>query len=170
MGFIMSEWDISIGSLLDLFNLRFAPPQGPNPGGPLEGGITEMVALQREFGVFKEGRPFAESARLLGLGGLSNNLAKNRWFTLLETLARSESDVAGVNGDQRIVRALIDNLTSEKPLPCYLKAHDSREKGMRRVIILPNDKPLGYMTQEFLTISLPMEPRRATRPSRRKSA
>ena len=65
------------------------------------GGISEMAALQREFQIFKEGRPFAQSAALLGLGGLMNNRAENRWLDLLTDLSTYDSDVDGENGDQR---------------------------------------------------------------------
>jgi hypothetical protein len=146
-----------IGMFLDLFNLRFAPEEGS--GSAVYGGITEMVALQKEFQIFKVGRLFAESARLLGLGGLYNNTAKNRWITLLTDLPGYESDKPGENGDQRVVNALIANLAAEQPLPCFMRAHDSRVGGDRRVIVDVHSRPLFYLEQPYLTISLPMRPR-----------
>jgi len=166
----MGEWDTSIGSLFDLFNLRFAPAQQGKPGQPskedaaLYGGITEMAALQKEFQIFRVGRPFAESARVLGLGGLDNNLVKNRWMTLLADLASYDSDKADENGDQRIVNALIANLAQEVPHPCFLRSHSSNGELGRRVVVTGDDRPLHYMDQAYLTISIPMLPRTAPRP------
>jgi hypothetical protein len=162
----MGEWDTHIGSLLELFNLRFAPQQEPKEDSPLYGGITEMIALQREFQIFKVGRPFVESARLLGLGGLSNNLVKNRWLKLLADLSSYDSDKAGENGDQRIVNALIANFERPDPLPCFMLSHDSRGKDARRVLVQDGARPLHYVEQPYIAISLPMRPRRPA-PARR---
>ena len=165
----MGEWDAHIGSLLELFNLRFAPVQDAKEESPLYGGISEVAALQSEFEIFKAGRPFVESARLLGLGGLANNIVKNRWLKLLAELATYESDRAGENGDERIVNALIENLKLPEPLPCYMQAHDSRGKDARRVIVQDSHRPLHYIEQAYLTISLPMRPRTIRSPRRAKS-
>jgi hypothetical protein len=51
------------------------------------GGIVEMAALQEEFNIFRTDRPFSDSASLLGLGGIYNSTAKNRWMDLLSNLA-----------------------------------------------------------------------------------
>jgi hypothetical protein len=157
VGAFMKEDDIYIGTFLDLFNLRFAPEQTVEG---LSGGISEMVFLQGEFQIFQKGRTFADSAKLLGLGGYGNNKAKNRWFDLLVNLTKVASDKAGETGDQRIVNALIANLGKKKnSLPCYMMAHDSREKDANRVYVRENDRPLFYLEQLYLTISLPMKPR-----------
>jgi hypothetical protein len=160
MGFLMKDDDIYIPSLLNLFNLRFGPAQGSWERSPLYGGILEIAALQREFQIFRVGRPFAQSAALLGLGGLTNNQTKNRWLELLTDLATYDSDEAGVNGDQRIVGALIANFNTESPKPCFMEAHDSRKEDARRVFVRDNDTPLFYIEEpKYLTISLPMKPR-----------
>jgi hypothetical protein len=152
MGALMKEHDIYIGTFLDLFNLRFAPtPSGLNEESAY-GGLAEMIALQKEFEIFKPKRPFSESAALLGLGGLYNAQAKNRWFKLLRSLPDS--------GDQKIADALLANFKKRQPLPCYMLAHDLRVKGENRVIIAESDNPLFYLEQEYLTISLPMAPKR----------
>ena len=153
MGALMKEHDIYIGTFLDLFNVRFAPtPFAPNPE-TVYGGIAEMIALQKEFDIFKPKRPFSESAALLGLGGMYNAQAKNRWFTLLRSLPDG--------GDQKIADALLANFKKKQPpLPCYMLAHDLRVKGENRVIISESTNPLFYLEQEYLTISLPMAPKR----------
>ena len=53
MGWFMKEHDIYIGSMLDELNLRFAPSQGL---ATHQGGIDEMVALQKEFKILKKER------------------------------------------------------------------------------------------------------------------
>lgn len=158
MGAFMKEDDLYIGSFLELFNLRFGLEQDERG---LFGGISEMAALQREFKIFQKGRAFVESAKLLGLGGLHNNRAKNRWLTLLANLSELPSDKKGENGDQRIVNALIANFAGKNPLPCFMKAHDARKaRPGPRVIVLEKDQPIFYIEKTYLTISLPMKPRK----------
>jgi hypothetical protein len=158
MGALVGQDDIYIGSFLELFNLRFGFEQDEVEFDG--GGISEMAALQREFEIFKKGRKFVDSAKLLGLGGLHNNRAKNRWFKLLDWLSTLPSDEDDKTGDERIVSALIKNFASKKPLPCFMTAHDSRDKsghGLKVVVIEP-DKPIFYIDRPYLTISLPMAP------------
>ena len=157
MGFIMREHDIHIGTFLDLFNMRFAPSQGT--ADTLYGGINEIVALQKEFEIFRPGRAFVECARLLGLGGAVNHAAKSRWMIYLAGFPNYQSNVPGENGDQRIVNALIANLAASSPLPCYMLSHDARPAGQGRVIVEESSQPLFYLEQKYLTISLPMRPR-----------
>jgi hypothetical protein len=151
MGAFMKEHDICIGSLLELFNVRFAPTPF-SATAEFYGGIEEMKALQEEFDIFRPKRPFSEGAALLGLGGCGCCAdVKNRWFRLLRNLPD--------DGDQKISDVLAANLGKKKPLPCYMQAHDSRPKGENRVKIVENDTPLFYLDEEYLTISLPMAPR-----------
>ncbi len=159
MGAFMKEDDIYIGTFLDLFNVRFAAtPFSPNPD-TVFGGIDEMAKLQEEFEIFKPKRPFSDSAALLGLGGIYNALAKNRWLKLLRNLPDG--------GDQKIADALVENFKKKRPLPCYMKSHDLRTKGENRVIINESDDPLFYLEQQYLTISLPMAPK--PRPTAKKA-
>jgi hypothetical protein len=155
MGALMAEDDIYIGPLFDLFNLRFGPEQ--KDVELTAGGVSEIKALQDEFDIFQEGRSFVESAKLLGLGGLQNNRAKNRWFSLLTWLAKVPSDQDGETGDKRIVNALIKNFARKSPLPCFMKAHDSRGPDGLKVIVR-EDEPIFYIKRTYLTISLPMAP------------
>ena len=157
MGQLMQDDDIFIGSLLETLSLRFAPPNGSDP--EYFGGIDEMVALQKEFEVFKVGRSFRDSAAVLNVGGLLNPRARNRWYKLLSELNLYESNVAGENGDVAIVNALIANLSSAKPSPVHFTAHDSRTPDGKRVLVGHNPTPLFYLTQRYLAISLPMKPR-----------
>lgn len=151
MGALMKEDDLYIGTFLDLFNVRFAPTPSTRYPETVYGGIDEMTDLQKEFKIFRPQRPFSESAALLGLGGIYNAQAKNRWLHLLRRLPD--------RGDQKIADALVANFKKRQPLPCYMRAHDSRPKGENRVIIAESDDPLFYLEQEYLTISLPMAPK-----------
>lgn len=180
MGMLMKEDDIYIATFIDLFNLRFAPSQKPqtpqaeaghppprmwdssaphseDPGDWPFGGVAEMAHLQREFQIFRAGRPFWQSAALLGVGGHANPRAKNRWLSLLMWIGTCASDKRGQNGDQRIVNALMANLAKASPLPCYMTAHDMNGPDNGKVIVKEKDRPLFYIEQDFLTISLPMQ-------------
>lgn len=162
MGYFMKEHDIYIGTMLDELNLRFAPSQGKESHF---GGITEMLALQKEFKIFKKGRSFKTSCAVLNLGAF-NNEVKNRWQALLGNLAKHESSVKGVNGDSAIVNAVIKNLASKSPLPIYFTSHDMRgSKENAQVKITDKSQPIHYLEQDYLTISLPMQPISAVKKS-----
>jgi len=150
MGFFLKEDDIYITSLIDLFNVRFAPvPESTELNyESLYGGINEMAALQAQFSIFRTDRPFSDSAAVLGLGGLYNHRAKNRWFKLLKNLPN--------NGDQQIANALVDNFGKAPPLPCFMRAHDVKTEPN---VTITTDQPLFYLQQKYLVISLPMAPR-----------
>lgn len=155
MGFFMKHNDILIGSMLDRLNLRFAPPQGKEM---TYGGIEEMVALQKEFKIFKKGRPFATSVAVLNLNA-HNNDAKNHWQELLGNLSRHKSNKGKLNGDQAIVDSLVRNLAARKPLPVYFTSHDMRlSEENKKVLITDKGRPVFYIERDYLVISLPMMP------------
>ena len=94
-----------------------------------------------------------------------------RWFKLLEDLSSYGSNVGTMDGNKAIVTSLVSNLESAKPLPVHFKAHDSRTTATsRRVLIERPSRPIFYLEQDFLTVSLPMKPRphKKGRPKRRK--
>ena len=157
MGQLMREYDVFIPSFLEMLNLRFAPHEANTP--EWLGGVAEVAALQRELSVFQAGRSFQQSAALLGLGGQMNPQARTRWFALLDDLKNYESSRPGLNGDACIVQAMIENLGMADPLPVHFKAHDSRAQGGRRVIVGEEPRPVFYLEQDYLTVSLPMRPR-----------
>ena len=154
MGWFMKEHDIYIGSMLDELNLRFAAAQGKDTH---HGGIEEMVALQKEFKIFKNGRSFKTSVAALNLGA-RNNEVKNRWYDLVGALSKHDSNRPKQNGDVAIVSALVKNLAAKTPLPVYFTSHDMRgEKVNAQVKITDKDRPVHYLEQDYLTISLPMQ-------------
>ncbi|MCJ0761710.1 hypothetical protein [Variovorax terrae] len=167
MGFFLKEHDIHVAGLLDQLNLRFAPPQGKDTH---YGGIEEMVALQKEFKIFKKGRSFKTSIAVLNIGG-SNNELKNRMHQYFDNLGNHESNKPKQNGDVAIVNALIKNLSAKTPLPVYFAFHDMRaEKGNTRVLITDVSRPLPYFKNDYLTISFPtMAPKAANPVAKKKS-
>jgi hypothetical protein len=156
MGYFMKHNDILIGSMLDQLNLRFAPPQGKEK---TYGGIEEMAGLQKEFGIFKQGRPFAKSVAVLNLAAYNND-AKNHWHDLLGSLHKQKSNRGKLNGDEAIVDALVKNLAAKDPLPVYFSSHDMRQGGEdgKKVLITAKGRPVFYIERDYLVISLPMKP------------
>ena len=157
MGYFLEEHDIYVGSLLDEFNVRFAPSQGK---ATHYGGIEEMAALQKEFKIFKKGRSFKSSIAVLNIGAF-NNEVKTRWHAYLDDLQAYGSNKGASNGDAALVNALMRNLASTAPLPVHFMSHDLRED--KRVIITDKARPLFYMTTDYMTVSLPMQPAAAGR-------
>jgi len=159
MGWFMKEHDVHVENLLGQMNVRF----GPTPDKKTHfGGIAEMAALQKEFKLFKKGRPFQQSIAVLNIGS-SNAEARNRLLEYFGNLSRHDSNVAGQNGDAAIVNAIIRNLASKAPLPVYFTYHDMRaEKGNTRVLITDPSRPVPYFQQDYLTVSLPTKPFAAT--------
>lgn len=154
MGMFMKEHDIYVGSLQEKLNLRFAPNLGTKDQ---YGGLDEMVALQKEFEIFKDGRRFDTSISVLNLTGLSNHDVKNRFHRYLASLRRAKSNVPGLNGDVAIVSAIVRNLAARKPLPVYFELHDlNAAKQNNRVLITEKGRPLFYMKQDYLVVSLPL--------------
>ncbi|MES3001760.1 MAG: hypothetical protein V4787_13790 [Pseudomonadota bacterium] len=154
MGMFMKEHDIYVGTLQEMLNLRFAPSLGTDE---LHGGLDEMVALQKEFGIFKTGRTFQTSISGLNLTGFANAETKNRFLRYLGSLRKVKSNVAGKSGDAAIVDAIMTNLAAKKPLPVYFELHDlAAGKDGNRVLITPKGRPLFYMKQDYLIVSLPL--------------
>ncbi|MRD49516.1 hypothetical protein [Caenimonas koreensis] len=157
MGAFMKEHDIYVGSLQEKLNLRFAPKLDAKTKSPPH-GLQEMVELQKEFEVFKVGRPFERSIALLNLAGSSNAQVTESFHGYLRSLRKAKSNVAGLTGDAAIVKALVANLSAKKPLPVYFELHDrTASKDSDRVIITESARPLFYMKQDYLVISLPLE-------------
>ncbi len=160
MGHFMKDHDIYIGWMLEDLNLRFAPSQGRTTH---IGGIEEMAALQKEFKIFKKGRAFKSSCAALNLGP-RNNEVKTLWQGLLANLARHPSNQKGEDGDSAIVNALMKNLAAKAPLPVYFTSHDMRgDPKNKEVKITPKSRPVYYLEQDYLTISLPMQPKSAVK-------
>ena len=162
MGFYMKDHDIYAGTMLDELNLRFAPSQGKDSH---YGGVDEMVALQKEFKIFKKGRAVKTSCAALNLGARNNEL-KNLWLKYLGNLNKHESNMKGLDGDQAIVAAIVKNLSAAKPLPIFFTSHDMRgDKANTQVKITGVSQPVHYLEQDYLSISMPMQPISAAKKS-----
>ena len=162
MGYFMAYADIQTPSLLDQLNQRFAPAQPDLGGESLYGGIAEMAEIQKEFAIFKKGRPLQQSMRALNLNA-GNNAVRQRWLTLIEGLAKHPSNRDGENGGDAIVNALVENFAAKEPLPVFFTSHDMQGKPVKEspVLITPGARPLHYLETDYLVISLPMQSRQA---------
>lgn len=153
MGVFMKEHDVYVGHLQEQLNLRFAPNLGKNN----QHGLAEMIQLQNEFAIFKEGRTFESSIAALNLAGQTHQDVKDGFHGYLRSLRKVKSNVAGQSGDQAIVKAIAKNLAAKKPLPVYFELHDMNAGDSdNRVLITPSGRPLFYMDQDYLVVSLPL--------------
>jgi len=142
----MKQDDYFIEPLLDILNMRFAPGAA----------IREMASLQKRFGIFKVGRSFRDSVRIINAVG-EDRRANRRWFRLLRWLRQVGSD-SEQNGSERIVSALVENLEGRTPKPVYFTYHVST-KSNPQVQITPNMAAVSFMRDRYLTISIPLIPK-----------
>lgn len=178
MGMFMQQDDSYIQGLLEVLNLRFGtfddvPDTAADKLETSElamrlnaSGIRELQAIQQEFQVFRAGRPLVQSLRALGVGGLWNAHVKRKWYKLLNRLDRIPSEDPALTGGQAIVAALVAHLNDRDPDPVHFRAHDgATQAGGAKVLIIRKDRPVFYMHQTFLTISIPMAARPAVAPA-----
>ncbi|MEN0077020.1 MAG: hypothetical protein AAGC69_21735 [Paracraurococcus sp.] len=160
MGGRMMADDIFVGTFLDMLNLRFAPSMAEEEAEWVT-GIAELAALQKEFEIFRKGRSFSRSVALLSAGGVYNPRAKSRWFRYLDSLGRMKSSEPRLDGDACIVRAILANFAADPMLPVHFTSHpaEGEDEAEWRVLVTAGDRPLHYMAQDYLTVSLPMRPR-----------
>lgn len=160
MGDLLKEQDIHVESFTHQLNMRFAPPAGLKTH---HGGIEELVELQKEFGVFKKGRRLSKSMAVLNIGSTAGNAAKNVLYGYFDGLAKMGSNVAGMNGEEAVVDAILKNLGAKKPLPVYFKYHDmAAPKGDMRVLVTPKARPVSYFNHDFMVLSFPTAAQGAT--------
>ena len=169
MGYFMGYADILIPDLLNQLNLRFAPRQPDVGQERLYGGIDEMAEVQKEFGIFKQGRPLQQSLRALNLLP-TDNAVRQRWLKLIERLADHPSNHNGDNGNEAIVNALLDNFAAARPLPVFFTSHDMQGKPVKEspVLVTHGARPVHYLEVDYLVISLPMQSKEAAARMREK--
>jgi hypothetical protein len=163
MGPRFRQDDHLISSLLDLANLRFArcvtEAASPPLLLPLKDGIDELKSLQHAFDIFSDRHSLADSFAVLGLGGFWNPELKNKFYRYLESLARERFAMNGVDtgeaGDRGIAAALKKNFELDVPYPVYFTTHKSDDDPR---VLASYGKPLVYMEDDYLIISLPMTP------------
>jgi hypothetical protein len=133
--------------ILHKVNTRFAP------GAP----IQEMAQIQKEFQVFSPKNSLQQACRVLNLGPTDHG-ERALYFKYLDRLKRVPSDLPGVNGHDRIVKARQENLESSAPLPMYNKTHRAADD--QRVTVT-RGKPIPHEEQEYIVISIPSVPSKA---------
>lgn len=174
MGALMGQDDAYVGGLLETLNLAFGSYPDALPGAGDErlatneskmalgtSGIREIQAIQAEFKIFDVNRSLVESLRALGVGGLWNPHVKRKWYMALRRLDHYPSNFQGLSGGKAISQALADHLQAAEPDPVHFTAHDARGIGGAQVLVTPKDRPVFYLDQDFLTVSIPLTPRQA---------
>ncbi|HPK31741.1 hypothetical protein [Ottowia sp.] len=160
MGFKLGNHDIYVDNILSLLNLRFAPSLMKLD--PPTGGIEELAALQKEFGIFKKGRPLYKSIQALNLAPHNLDL-QSRVLDYFRDLGNHPSSEAGANGEEAILQAIIRDLESPTPLPIHFTSHamTNRSPADNPVKLAGKGRPLHYMDADYLVISLPLRARPA---------
>ncbi len=121
--------------------------------------LSEMVELQREFGVFSQQHSLQQSFALLGIVPADWS-ERRRWYKFLDFLKTYQSDLSNVNGHDRVIKAFKDNLESEKPLPvsivCHAAADDAR-------VTVGEGRPVVFSLDTHVMVSIPTTPGREAR-------
>lgn len=121
--------------------------------------LVEMVELQREFRVFSLEHSLQQSFALLGIVPADWS-ERRRWYKFLEFLKTYPSDIADVNGHDRVIQAFKDNLESEQALPvsiiCHSAADDPRVKASQ-------GRPVIFSLDTHVVVSIPTTPGREAR-------
>jgi hypothetical protein len=130
--------------ILVMLNQRFGP------GEP----IKEMAGLQKEFQLFAPRRQLRHAFSVLHIVPPDESERK-RWFNFLEHLKTYESDLAGVNGHDRVVKAFQDDLESADPLPVFIQAHAAKDDNR---VTVHTGQPIIFSVDKYLVISIPTTP------------
>jgi len=118
--------------------------------------ITEMAALHKQFRVFTATNRLKDSSALLGIVPDHPGERKD-WGNYLDQVLRTyDSDIAGTNGHDRIVKAYEDNFNRPSPLPVHTTLHPMNND--KRVIVTQG-KPDPLAPVDHVVISIPVQPR-----------
>ena len=116
--------------------------------------LREMVQIHKAFGLYSGKYSLAQASQILNIVP-SDPQERSRVSAFLDKLKGYASDIDGMNGHDRILKAYRDNLESASPLPIHhayhLYAKDKR-------VLVTRAKPIVYENQEYLVISLPTIP------------
>jgi hypothetical protein len=118
--------------------------------------IREMVALQKEFKIFSPRHSLYDSWLVLNIKA-SDPRERARWKNWAENYMKEKvpSDLKGVNGHDRLVRAYQENLESSRPLPMCYRHHLAKEDP--RVLVSTGKGPLFSVVDHIIT-SIPIKP------------
>lgn len=136
--------DSSTTHVLHQLNTRFGA------GDP----ITEMAALHKQFQVFSPTNHLKHTYALLNIAP-TDPRERQRWFAFLDHLKTYPSDMPGVNGHDRVVKAYQDNLESAKPLPVYTTVHAAKDDPK---VLVTTDRPVVFIPEDHIVISIPTMP------------
>jgi hypothetical protein len=139
-GFVAHQ---SVPIVTNVLNERFAP------GDPLD----EMVALQKEFGLFSLQHPLARASALLNIAP-TNPADRQGWFKYLDYLKSIGSEDKAVNGHDRIITAIKQNLEAKKPMPMYFTWHPGRAEP---IVTVRNGQPYIFSSTEFVIVEAPVK-------------
>jgi hypothetical protein len=129
------------GEVLHRINTRYAPGHA----------LGEMVAIQKDYRIFHPKASLRQIVRLLGVG--PENFAERRHlYRHLDGLKKVPSDIDGMNGHDRILKARQDNLESDTPLPMYTRFHFDPSETRVTVEI---GRPIPTIQQDYIIISEP---------------
>ncbi len=120
--------------------------------------IAEVAALQKEFKIFSKDHSLYDSWLLLGIKA-ADPPERARWRYWTEKyLPKLESDLKGVNGHDRLVRAFRENLDSRTALPMYYTHHLHKDEP--KVVVTRGPGPL-HSLEEHVVMSIPIKPAKA---------
>ena len=122
--------------------------------------IEEMVALQREFKIFSPEHSLYDSWLLLNIKASDPPERARVESSEQNTLRTVPSDLDGVNGHDRLVRAYQENLELSKPLAMHYVQHLAKEDP--RVLVFTGRGPLFSVLDHVIT-SIPYAGRRSTK-------
>jgi hypothetical protein len=131
--------DPSVPEAQTVLNSRFAP------GDPLK----EMVALQKEFGLFSSKHSLRSVSKLLNI---SPRDPKDRrgWFKFCDHLKNIPSDQKGKNAHDRIIEVVKENLESKRPLPVWFAWHPGTK------LTVSKGRGLSFSATQYILISAPV--------------
>ena len=138
--------DSATGEVIAQINARFEAGEA----------ILEMAALQKEFKIFSPKHSLYDSWLVLNIRASDPNERK-RWKKWAESYMKEKvpSDLKGVNGHDRLVRAYQENLESSRPLPMFYKHHLAKDDP--RVLVSTGKGPLFSVVDHIVT-SIPIKP------------
>lgn len=137
MGALVS--DPSVPQAQNVLNSRFAP------GDPLK----EMIAIQKEFGIFSLKHSLARVSSLLNIAP-PDSKDRRGWFKFCNHLKDLPSDVTGMTAHDRIITVLKENLESKQPTPVFFAWHPGTK------LTVTKGRALNFSKTDYLIISAPV--------------
>jgi hypothetical protein len=122
--------------------------------------LPEMIALQKEFKVFSPKHTLRQSFALLGIVPMDAT-ERQGWYRFLDCLKIYKSDKPDVNGHDRMVKAIQQNLESKTPLPMAMICHAATDDLQLKV---SQGNPYVFSANAHVVISIPTTPRGQARP------